>query len=394
VRGEFPLAPAEHSWVPCEHGKDRHLDAEQSIAQPSVRALAFYLPQFYPIPENDEWWGPGFTDWVNVARARPLFPGHYQPHLPGELGFYDLRFDETRVRQAQLAAAHGVSGFCYWHYWFAGRRMLQRVVDEVVQTGTPDFPFCVAWANETWGGRWVGAPHRVLIEQTYPGGDDHRRHFDSLVTAFHDRRYVRIDGRPVFFVYRPEQLPSAGEFAELWRRLAEDAGLPGLFLIGQCGTGSRRWRASSHGFDAVAPWSRYPYLKRLTTRKRRGLDWLLSSTLARQDLIPKIYWYPRWCAFVPTLVDDELAFPSVIPNWDNTPRVGRSGNLYHGSNPRDFGYQVRAARGLLAERPHELRLLFIRSWNEWAEGNHLEPDRRYGRSYLQAFRDAAASHLP
>jgi Glycosyltransferase WbsX len=281
----------------------------------------------------------------------------------------------------------------FWHYWFAGRRRLQRVVDEDVRTGTPDFPFCVAWGNETWGGRWVGAPHRVLIEQTYLGGDDHRRHFDSLVTAFHDRRYVRIDGCPVFFVYRPEQLPSAGEFAELWRRLAEDAGLPGLFLIGQCGTGSQRWRASNHGFDAVAPWSRYPYLKRLTTQKRRGLDWLLSSTLARQDLIPKIYWYPRWCAFVPTLVDDELAFPSVIPNWDNTPRVGRSGNLYHGSNRRDFGHQVRAARGLLAERPHELRLLFIRSWNEWAEGNHLEPDRRYGRSYLQAFRDAAASHL-
>jgi Glycosyltransferase WbsX len=363
------------------------------MAQPPARALAFYLPQFYPVPENDEWWGPGFTDWVNVARARKLFPGHYQPHLPGELGFYDLRLDETRVRQAQLAAAHGVSGFCYWHYWFAGRRMLHRVVDEVVQTGTPDFPFCVAWANETWGGRWVGAPRRVLIEQTYPGGDDHRRHFDSLVTAFHDRRYVRIDGRPVFYIYRPEQLPSAGEFAELWRRLAEDAGLPGLFLIGQCATGSQRWRASSHGFDAVAPWSRYPYLQRLAAEKRRGLDLLLSSTLARQDLIPKIYWYPRWCAFVPALVDDELAFPSVIPNWDNTPRVGRGGTLYHGSNPRAFGHQVRAARGLLAERPHELRLLFIRSWNEWAEGNHLEPDRRYGRSYLQAFRDAATSDL-
>jgi lipopolysaccharide biosynthesis protein len=360
--------------------------------QPAVQSLAFYLPQFFPIPENDEWWGPGFTEWVNVARARRLFPGHYQPHLPGELGFYDLRLEETRVRQANLAAVHGVTGFCYWHYWFGGRRMLERVVDEVVRSGVPDYPFCLAWANETWGGRWAGAPKRVLIEQTYPGDDDYRRHFDAIVGALHDPRYVRVDGRPLFYVYRPEQLPDAGHFADVWRRLADEAGLPGLFLIGQSVVGSMRWRASEHGFDAVAPWSRYPHLQRRAAEKRRAFDSLVSATLARQHFLPRIYSYHRWSQYVPTANNDELEFPSVIPNWDNTPRAGRDGGLYHGANPQDFARQVKGAMRLLADRPPERRLLFIRSWNEWAEGNHLEPDRRYGRGFLEAFRDAVSCH--
>jgi lipopolysaccharide biosynthesis protein len=352
-----------------------------------VRALAFYLPQFHPVPENDEWWGPGFTEWTNVARARPLFPGHYQPRIPGELGFYDLRLEETRVAQAQLAREHGISGFCYWHYWFAGRRMLNQVVDDVVCSGVPDLPFCIGWANETWGGRWVGAKQPVLIEQTYPGDDDHRRHFDALAAVFHDARYVRVDDRPLFYVYRPEELPDAARFADLWRELAAAAGLPGLFLVGQSDPRRGSWRPTDHGFDAAAPWERFPFTPALRREGKWHLDWLLSAISYRLPLVPKAYSYARWSRYLPTLAEHELSFPSVLPGWDNTPRAGRDGSVYHGATPEAFADQVEIAVKLVEDRARDHRIVFIRSWNEWAEGNYLEPDRRFGRAFLEAFRD-------
>jgi lipopolysaccharide biosynthesis protein len=167
-----------------------------------MEVLAHYLPQFHPIPENDRWWGTGFTEWTNVTRAKPLFRSHVQPHLPSDLGFYDLRVPEVREAQADLARAHGLTGFCYWHYWFGGRLLLERPFEEVLRSGSPDFPFCIAWANQSWSGIWHGAPKRILIEQIYPEDDD-SRHFDYLRPAFEDRRYVRMDGRPLLFVYDP-----------------------------------------------------------------------------------------------------------------------------------------------------------------------------------------------
>src|SRR5262245_37746673 len=176
----------------------------------SVDVIAFYLPQFHPIPENNEWWGPGFTEWTNVARARRMFPGHYQPRIPGELGFYDLRLSEAREAQAALAAEYGMTAFCYWHYWFGGgRRLLQRPFEEVLRSGRPDFPFCLGWANQSWSGSWYGAPERILIEQTYPGEKDHRAHFDAVLPAFMDPRYFRVDGRPLFYVFDPAGLSEA-----------------------------------------------------------------------------------------------------------------------------------------------------------------------------------------
>src|SRR5205809_7458559 len=174
---------------------------------PDVRLIAFYLPQYHPIPENDQWWGPGFTEWTNTAKARPLFRGHYQPHVPADLGFYDLRQPETREAQAEMARAYGIEAFCYYHYWFGnGRRLLQRPFEEVVQLGQPDFPFCLCWANETWTGVWHGLSSHVLIEQTYPGKEDAARHFHTLLPAFLDRRYVTVDGKPLFLVHSPTEL--------------------------------------------------------------------------------------------------------------------------------------------------------------------------------------------
>ncbi len=191
---------------------------------PAARLIAFYLPQFYPNPENDAWWGKGFTEWTNTAKARRLYPGHYQPHVPADLGYYDLRVPETRTAQAELARSYGIEAFCYYHYWFAGRRILERTFQEVLTSREPDFPFLLCWANQTWTGAWHGAPNRILIEQTYPGFDDHRRPFESLLPAFCHPRYVRVDGKPVFIIYRPTELPDTVKTIDLWGTMAREAG--------------------------------------------------------------------------------------------------------------------------------------------------------------------------
>src|SRR6266404_281138 len=225
----------------------------------TVRAIAFHLPQFHPVLENDEWWGKGFTEWTNAAKAKPMFRGHYQPHVPADLGFYDLRVPETRAAQAQLARDYGIEAFCYYHYWFAGKRIIERPFNEVLASGQPDFPFCLCWANQTWTGIWHGAPNRILIEQTYPGPEDHIAHFRALESAFHDPRYVRVDGKPVFIIYSPTELPDARRTTDLWRDLARKSGLNDLFLVGVClyligDSICRRWVPQADGFDAsIAP---------------------------------------------------------------------------------------------------------------------------------------------
>ncbi len=201
--------------------------------KPKARVIAFYLPQYHPIPENDEWWGKGFTEWTNVTQAKPLFRGHYQPRLPADLGFYDLRLPESRQAQADMAQEYGIEGFCYWHYWMGGGKLLlQRPFEEVLRSGEPDFPFCVSWANHPWTGTWFGAQDRVLTTQEYPGEEDHRRHFDYLLPALSDRRYMRVDGKPIVAIHRPKDIPQARQFIDLWRKLAQAAGLKDLYFIG------------------------------------------------------------------------------------------------------------------------------------------------------------------
>jgi hypothetical protein len=219
-----------------------HLDSVKA------RLIAFYLPQFHPIPENDQAWGKGFTEWTNVAKAKPLFPGHNQPKIPADLGFYDLRLPEARQAQADLARAYGIEGFCYWHYWFAGKRVLERPFNEVLKSGEPNFPFCLAWANQTWTGIWHGCPDRVLIEQTYPGLADYTTHFYTLLEAFTDPRYITVEGKPLFLVYNPEELPDPKQFTDCWRDLAIKSGLKGLYLIGVAR--HEYWFPEPNGFDA------------------------------------------------------------------------------------------------------------------------------------------------
>jgi hypothetical protein len=353
-----------------------------------ARLLAFYLPQYHPIPENDQWWGPGFTEWTNVVRARPLFRGHLQPHLPSELGFYDLRVPETRLAQAELARAHGIEAFCYWHYWFAGKRLLERPFAEVLASGAPDFPFCLGWANQTWSGIWHGAPGRLLIEQTYPGEADDRAHFEALRPAYADRRYLTVEGRPLFLVYRPAQLPDQRRFTDLWRDLAARAGLPGLFLVGQQ---DGDWRAHEHGFDARVPLDppkrrRFGPAARLSRFAARTRRWVRETS--PDDDGPEVFDYPEAYADACTgaLADDEV--PLVISNWDNTPRCGRRGYVLANATPGALGDYLRRAISQVAHRPASRRLVLLKSWNEWAEGNYLEPDEEFGRQRLECVRDA------
>lgn len=338
-----------------------------------VRAVAFYLPQFHPIPENDEWWGPGFTEWTNTARATPLYPRHRQPNLPTELGFYDLRVPESRAQQAELAAASGISAFCYWHYWFGGgRRILTEVFEAVLQRGEPEIAFCLGWANQSWTGTWHGAADRVLIEQRYPGAEDEEAHFDAVLPALRDPRYLRVEGKPVFYVFRPEELPDAAGFVAHWRRLAARAGLPGLYLVAEVsdllGRGPRYTRVSEDGFDAgvyirlpaeLTPWSSL----RMRVLLKLGL--------------PEIYPYARAPIAAPA-----GHHPAIYPNWDNTPRAGRRGLVLHGAEPEAFRAHVRAAVAQARALPEGERFVWVKSWNEWAEGNYLEPDRRFGRGWL------------
>ena len=353
------------------------------MGSPLARLIAYYLPQYHPIPENDEWWGKGFTEWTNTAKAKPLFRGHYQPHVPADLGFYDLRLAETRVAQADLARRYGIEAFCYYHYWFAGRRILERPFNDVLASAQPDFPFCLCWANQTWSGIWHGAPNRVLLEQTYPGERDHRAHFEFLIRAFRDPRYLTVDGKPLFLLYRPTEIPEIARVLRLWRNLAAEAGLPGLFLVGV--RGGPIWKSADLGLDAATtvwlPQTR-PWISRRTPVK-----WFLRHYHEKTGK-PTIYPYKEVIAeLLPPIAPDEEDYPCLFPNWDNTPRSGSNGLVLHESTPELFRIHAQRALKRVIGKDAEHALVFVKSWNEWAEGNHVEPDLRFGHRYLEVLRD-------
>lgn len=368
-------------------------NAEARRAQRKARLIAYYLPQFHPIPENDEWWGKGFTEWTNVAKAKPLFRGHYQPHIPADLGFYDLRVPETRLAQAEMAQKYGIEAFCYWHYWFAGRRLLERPFNEVLRSGEPDFPFCLGWANASWTGVWYGASNKTLVEQTYPGMQDHEAHFYALLPAFTDSRYMTVDGKPVFLLFRPKDLPDAERVMDFWRSLAAREGLAGIHWIANAD--DVLWSPEKHGFDAATT-TALPIMFRtralsMAARVRRKLTSVpATAALANRSLRRPVHVYDYAEVSSRLIVERPPAFehyPCVIPNWDNTPRSGRNGSVLHNSTPEAFGRQLDRAIESVTHLPEEHRIIVVKSWNEWAEGNYLEPDQRFGKAYLEVTRE-------
>lgn len=354
----------------------------------TVRAIAFYLPQFHPIPENDAWWGEGFTEWTNVKKATPLFEGHQQPVIPGELGYYDLRNTEVRAQQAQLAKEYGIEGFCYWHYWFGnGKRILENVFNEVLESGQPDLPFCLAWANESWTGIWHGAADKMLLKQEYPGAADYREHFKLLIKAFNDPRYIRVDDKPLFVVYRPHNLPDCKEFAQVFREEALKHGLKGIYLLGN--NSPDDWNPEKYDFDAVAPTSLHLLKSKLLDVKEkisRVSEKLFSKPLERiLPEGPRTYAYDEYVEKTLNIPDVSYKrFPCVISNWDNTPRSQKGGWVLTGATPEKFQQLLKNSVQRLQKYPEQERFLFIKSWNEWAEGNYIEPDEKQGRKYLEA----------
>jgi hypothetical protein len=346
--------------------------------------VAFYLPQFHPVPENDAWWGRGFTEWTNVVQARPLFEGHHQPHLPADLGFYDLRVPEVRELQASMASAHGIDAFCYYHYWFDGRRVLHRPFDEVLRGGRPSLPFMLCWANENWTRAWDAGEHEVLLEQAY-GPEERAAHVEYLVDAFRDERYLRIDDRPAFAIYRIGALPDATGFVKDLRAASEAAGV-GDPLIIKFDTHGNFDDPADTGCDVASQF--FPHGTREIGLEERAVDLAGPGNLVipYDDAVAALFELP---------VPEWTRYECVTPRWDNTPRRGDGRSwMLHGSTPDAYERWLRAVLARAPERGAGTSVVFVNAWNEWAEGAHLEPDLQWGDGYLRATARAALGREP
>jgi hypothetical protein len=353
-----------------------------------ARVIALYLPQFHPISENDLWWGKGFTEWTNVGKAKPLFRGHYQPRVPADLGYYDLRVPETREEQAKMAKESGIEGFCYWHYWFGdGKRLLERPFNEVLSSGKPDFPFCLAWANSSWEDKLFNknGSKKVLIEQTYPGEEDHINHFYSLLPAFRDKRYIRVDDKPLFMVYSFKEMPDSVAFIRLWNQLAKENGLKGIHFVAHTYLEKDIPQILNDGFDDVN-------LVRLFHFFRHDFSFIEKLYMKAMRIIfgkGRIVSYKRAIKYFSGEEDYwDYCYPTLIPNWDHSPRSGRGNHILVGSTPKLFFEHIQNVLKTVERKEYQNKLIFLKSWNEWAEGNYMEPDLKYGRGYLDVLKQS------
>ena len=373
-----------------------------------ARIIAYYLPQFHPITENDEAWGSGFTEWTNVAQAKPLFRGHYQPRIPADLGFYDLRLPETREQQAQMAREAGIEGFCYYHYWMGnGKQLLERPFNEVMASGKPDYPFCLAWANHEWTTKtWQNdGQTKIIAPMVYGGEDDYRAHFNYLLPAFKDKRYITVDDKPIFSIYDPYHFTDITYFIELWQKWAKENGLPEIHFTAMISNTTTIKRQEDGSIKRIIPnldSSEELYHDILSL----GFDSITSFGKSRGEMkcegkymrIAKKQMH-KWLPFLPALRLDypkvvrhffspedkwENVFPTIMPQWDRTPRAGSREGIYINSTPDNFKKHIEDAIKMIADKQPEHRIIFLKSWNEWGEGNYVEPDIRYGHGYLDA----------
>lgn len=359
------------------------------------KIIAFYLPQYHPTPDNDKWWGKGFTEWTNVGKAKPLFPGHYQPKVPADLGYYDLRLPEVREAQAELAREAGIYGFCYYHYWFGnGKEELELPFNEVLRLGKPDFPFMLCWANESWHQKFwnkdgKGSSKKVLIEQLYPGKEDHINHFYRLLPAFKDKRYIKINGKLAFMIYTPENFPNLTEFINLWNNLAKKEGLEGFYFFCQIRHNvnvDKIEEQFNKGFNGVNTMRLFDAIE----SKRSVLKKILGKIVKTIFNTPLRQNYTVISHLLVSKEDKrDNVFPTIIPNWDHTPRSGRNGIVVTNSTPSNFKAHLKEISQYAKD--NEENILFLKSWNEWGEGNYIEPDLKNGKGYLNEIKGTLSS---
>lgn len=358
------------------------------------KIIAFYLPQYHPIRENDEWYGKGFTEWTNVAKAKPLFPGHIQPRIPTDLGFYDLRVDDVIREQVTLAKEAGITAFCYYHYWFGnGKLLLEKPLERLLSLKDIEFPFCMCWANHSWFKKNWNADtgllnNDLLQKQLYPGDEDIEKHFNYVLPFFNDNRYLRIDGKPVFVLYSIKSIPQPLSFINKWNQLAKENGLPGLYFVSYTekkgelftepytftdGTVLSLLKSITKS-DSTKKWDKFLF------KFRRIVSYIIKRPLLLyeyKDVMKKL---------LDPIEGTDRIIPEIVPNWDYTPRQGAGNLILKNSTPDLFAKHVSHALELVKNKPENKQVIFLKSWNEWGEGNYMEPDLTWGKGYIQALR--------
>lgn len=362
-----------------------------------IKPIAIYLPQFHPIPENDIWWGKGFTEWTNVTKAQSRYEGHYQPHLPADLGFYDLRLEEARLAQETMAKKFGIYGFCYYHYWFNGKRVLHEPLDRKLMDPKEDLPFMMCWANENWTRVWDGGNNNVLLYQEYSEQDD-REHIRHLLPIFKDDRYIKVDGKPVFIIYRPKFFVNIERTIQIWREEVKLAGFSDLYL-GFSQNSEYQFEPKSKGFDFA-----FQFQPNFNDRPQgivfshKRYERIIRRVKKKLKLnVRNMEWYYDYESFAKKQTERGFlkgVYPGITPMWDNSARRKENPFILHDSTPEKYRDWLQHVKDKYPWEDMPESFLFINAWNEWAEGNHLEPCQKWGTQYLEITKEVLNKCLP
>ncbi len=370
----------------------------------TIKYLAYYLPQFHPIPENDQWWGKGFTEWTNVTKAKPLFKGHYQPILPADLGFYDLRVPEVQEAQAELAKEYGIDGFIYYQYWFGhGKMLLEKPAESMLKNKKIELPFCFCWANETWRGIWHGLDNpEILIEQTYQGEQGYKEYFEYLIPFFKDPRYIKVANQPMFHIYKINDIPDVPLFFEIFNRLAKTIGFDGIYFVLSTNEEELLGNENVKGIVGLDIFNeirynsekflmgKYQKTRTLEKRIKRFFGIGRPKRIGKRKK-PLIIDYEKHILDINNYIPHDKYIPCVFPNWDNSARSGMKSMIFKHTDPNNWKIHLKNTFKKLKEHPGNPPFIIIKSWNEWAEGNYLEPDKKYGLNWLQVLKQVKSN---
>lgn len=364
-----------------------------------MKVIAFYLPQFHSIPENDKWWGKGFTEWVNVKKATPLFPNHYQPRVPLNKNYYNLLDPETMKWQVETANDYGIYGFCFYHYWFSGKKLLEKPVEAFLERKELNTHFCLCWANESWTNTWANGSADVIMQQSYGGKNEWKEHFDYLLDYFKDDRYIVNNNKPLLVIYRPELIDCLDEMLTYWNQLAKQNGFDGIEYayqnVSYYLSSNRNDELFSYAIEYQPNWAFA--LQNLSTLQRIKKDFLifvekrlkfnLREKLQVLKGLQRCDYAEIWNYILNSKPNTSISVPCAFVDWDNTPRKGKRGMVVENANPVDF---KKFFTQLLdkAEKEFKQDMVFVFAWNEWAEGGYLEPDEKYRYEYLKAIKDS------